>query len=290
MNGNGFHLIHEDSNGKKAGLATALDGCRIYVETAGSGTPILLVHGWTMSGAFWRHQMAGLRDRYQVVTMDLRAHGNSSKTMEGHTIEGYATDVRAVITALNLDGVVLAGWSLAGPVVLAYWRRFGGDRLSALALVEVTPFPFSPEEWNIHSLKNYNFEGMNRSFGAVEQDRIAFGRAFIKTMFKKGDASPEVLEWMFREHMKTPTPAAIAAYCDYLMGDYTSVLKNVSVPSLAVYGNSGHLCFGPKTGDYVSNEIPDCRLKVMEQSGHLPFFEEPEAFNDVLAELVFRSN
>lgn len=142
MNGNGFHLIHEDSNGKKAGLVTALDGCRIYVETVGSGTPILLVHGWTMSGVFWRHQMAGLRDRFQVVTMDLRAHGNSSKTMEGHTIEGYATDVRAVITALNLERVVLAGWSLAGPVVLAYWRKFGGDRLSAMVLVEMTPFPY----------------------------------------------------------------------------------------------------------------------------------------------------
>ena len=283
-----FHTIEQDSGGKTTGWVVSPDGARIYVETAGSGTPILLVHGWTMSGRFWRHQMTGLSDRFNVVTMDLRVHGNSSKTLEGHTVGRYAEDLQAVITALNLDEIVLAGWSLAGPVVLEYWRRFGAEKVSGMALVEMTPFPFSPEGWNTHALKGYNFDGMHSSFRAMEEDRNAFGKRFIHNMFKKGYAPPEAHDWMYHEHLKTPAAAAMAVYSDYLMGDYTGVLKDVSVPALSIYGNSIHLCFGPETGRYVADQIPDCRLEVLDQSGHMPFYEQPEEFNNFLVDLASR--
>ena len=285
-----FHPIKQDAMGNRTGWVVSPDGARIYVETAGSGTPILLVHGWTMSARFWRYQLAGLSDRFHVVTMDLRAHGNSAKTLEGHTMGCYSEDIHAVITALNLEKVVLAGWSLAGPVVLEYWRRFGDKKLSALVLVEMTPFPFSPEKWNTHALKGYNFDGMHSSFRAMEEDRNAFGKRFIHNMFKKGHAPPEAHDWMFHEHLKTPAPAAMAVYADYLMGDYTGVLKDVSAPSLAIYGDSNYLCFGPETGRYVADQIPDCRLEILDSSGHMPFYEQPEEFNNTLADLASRCN
>jgi non-heme chloroperoxidase len=290
MRKNEFQPIQQDREGKRTGWVVSTDGARIYVETAGSGPAILLVHGWTMSGKSWCRQPAELADRFQVVTMDLRAHGNSSKTFEGHTMARYSEDVQAVITALNLEKVVLAGWSLAGPVVLEYWRRFGGEKLSALALVEMTPFPFSPEEWNTHALKGYNFESMHSSFRAVQEDRNAFGERFIHNMFKDGQAPTKVLEWMLQEHLKTPTPAAMAVYSDYVMGDYTEVLKGVSIPSLAIFGNSNHLCFGVETGGYVADQIPDCRLEILDNSGHMPFYEQPEEFNSLLADLALHSS
>ena len=289
MNENRFHLIEKNSGGGKTGWVEANDGIWIYVETAGSGPPILLVHGWTMSGRFWLHQMAGLSDRFQVVTMDLRAHGNSSKTLEGHTMARYSEDVQAVIAALNLKNVVLAGWSLAGPVILEYWRRFGGEKLSGLALVEMTPFPFSPEKWNTHALKGYDFDGMHASFRAVQEDRTGFGERFVHNMFKKGKGPSEAHNWMLQEHLKTPTPAAVAVYSDYVMGDYTEVLKGVSIPSLAIFGNSNHLCFGAETGGYVADQIPDCRLEILDNSGHLPFYEQPREFNNILADLALPS-
>ena len=290
MNRIEFQLISQDAFGNRTGWVVSPDGTRIYVETAGKGTPILLVHGWTMSGRFWRHQMTGLSDRFLAVTMDLRAHGNSQRTFEGHTMGCCSEDIHAVITALNLEKVVLVGWSLAGPVALEYWRRFGDKALSALALVEMTPFPFSPEKWNTHTLKGYNFDGMHDSFRAIEEDRDAFGKGFIHNMFKGGHAPPEALDWMLREHLKTPTPVATAIYSDYLMADYTGVLEGVSVPARAIYGDSDHLCFGPVTGRYVADKIPDCQLEILDQSGHLPFYEQPETFNDILSDLASRGN
>lgn len=94
---------------------------------------------------------------------------------------------------------------------------------------------------------------------------------------------------MIYEHMKTPKAAAVAVYSDYVMGDYTGVLKDVSVPSLAIYGSSKHLCFGPETGRYVADQIPDCRLEVLDQSGHMPFYERPEDFNEILGDLARQS-
>jgi non-heme chloroperoxidase len=284
-----FQPIHQDGEGKRTGWVVSADGARIYVETAGSGPAILLVHGWTMSGRFWLRQMAELADRFHVVTMDLRAHGNSSKTFEGHTMGCYSEDIQAVISALNLENIVLVGWSLGGPVVLDYWRRFGDETLSALALVEMTPFPFSPEEWNTHALKGYNLDGMHLSFGGMREDRKAFGERFIHNMFKNGHAPDEAHEWMLREHLKTPMSEAMAVYSDYVMGDYTEVLKGVSIPTLAIYGDSNHLCFGPKTGRYVADQIPECRLEVMARSGHMPFYEQPEEFNSLLADLALHS-
>ncbi len=153
----------------------------------------------------------------------------------------------------------------------------------------MTPFPFSPEDWNTHALKGYNFDGLQASFRALEDDRGGFGERFIHNMFQTGRASSEELEWMFYEHMKTPTAVALAVYSDYVMGDYTGVLKDVSIPSRVINGNSERLCFGPKTGRYVADQIPDCRLEVLDQSGHMPFYEQPEDFNKILAELALQN-
>ena len=281
-----FCPVEHETGDKRKGWVVSHDGARIYVETAGSGLPILLVHGWAMSGRFWCRQMTGLSDRYQVVTMDLRAHGNSSKILQGHTMESYSKDIHGVITALDLNKVVLAGWSLGGPAVLEYWRRFRGERVSALILVEMTPFPFSPGKWNTHALKGYNVNGMHASFGRLQAAPKAFGEKFINSMFRDGIAPSDDMEWMLPEYLKTPIPVAVAAYSDYLMEDYTGVLKGVSVSSLAIYGDAPYLCFGPETGRYVADRIPRCRLEIFDQSGHMPFYEQPDRFNEIVSGLA----
>ena len=286
MKQNPFRVFTRDDEGLTRGLVESHDGAQIYVETRGDGRPILFVHGWTMTGRFWCRQMETLSRKFQVVTMDLRAHGNSSKILHGHTLPHYADDVRSVMEALRLEGTTLVGWSLAGPVVLEYWRRFRNRHIAALGLVEMTPFPFSPGVWNTHALKGHRLDGMNLSFTNLQADRRAFGEKFIHSMFREGRTSPEDLHWMAEEHMKTPTPAAMAIYSDYCMRDYTEVLRTLSVPSLAVYGSSQHLCFGSETGRYVSEQIPDARLVLLEKSGHLPFYEQPEEFNQALAAFV----
>lgn len=269
-----------------SGLVETSDGALIYYEVTGDGPPILFVHGWMMSGRFWVRQVEGLSRDFTVVTMDLRAHGNSSKVLHGLTIPQYARDVRAVIEALQLDGVTLAGWSLAGAVVLNYWSHYGADRLRALALVDMTPFPFSPGSWNAHRLKGHDYDQMHASCASVFADREAFVRRFIDNMFKSGAAPADDMRWMLAESMKTPAAAAVAIYSDFLMRDHTPVLPAITIPATVFAADSNIFKRGIEQGRWVASQIPGATFVGSDNGGHLLFWEDAAIFNAAVARSI----
>ena len=269
-----------------SGVVETRDGALIFHQVTGTGPTILFVHGWTMSGRLWRRQVEGLSRDFTVVTMDLRAHGNSSKALHGHTIPEYSRDVRTVIEALDLDGITLVGWSLAGAVVLDYWKRHGGDRVRSLALVDMTPFPFSAAEWNSHQMKAHNYDRMNASFASMFTDRDAHARRFIHNMFKSGVAPDGDLSWMLDETLKTPTAAAAAIYSDFLMRDYTAVLSTITVPTTVLAADSHIFERGVEQGRWVARQIPGAAFVESESGGHVLFSEDAEIFNRAMARLA----
>ena len=262
------------------------DGALIFYETKGQGKPILFVHGWTGTGKFWQKQVEGLSKDFQVIVVDLRAHGNSSKALQGHSIPQYAKDVRLVMDTLKLSDVTLVGWSLAGPVVLEYWKQYGADKVRALGLVDMTPFPFSPAGWNAHGMKNYNYDRMNAFFTAFQDSRDDTAEKFINNMFKTGVATKEDVDWILTETLKTPTPVAVAIYSDYLMRDYTDVLKTIRVPTLVCAGDSNIFKKGIEMGRYVGSQIPGATFVPFENGGHMLFYENAEKFNRDLSVFV----
>jgi len=278
----------ERKAGMRRGLVETADGAFLHVEVHGRGPAVMLVHGWCMSGRYWRRQIETLAQDMTLVVPDLRAHGLSSKTLDGLTLAAYAQDLEAIAQALGLERMVLAGWSLAGPLVLEYWRRYA-QRVAGLALVEMTPAPLSPAEWNTHKLKGYNLEGLAQGMAALAADREKFISAFVDAMFFSGQCSPAERRWMLAESLNTPAPQAAAVYTDYMMRDFNELIPAIDAPALAVYGDSPHMCFGPKVGRHLAETMPDCRLSVCQQSGHMPFYEEPEVFNQALVQLVRRA-
>ncbi len=265
-----------------AGIVETPDGAFIYYETQGEGPAILFVHGWTMSGKFWQKQVQELAKDHQVVVMDLRAHGNSSKILYGHTIPQYAKDVRSIIESLKLKDIALVGWSLAGPVVLEYWKQFGADKVKALGFVDMTPFPFSPAKWNAHGLKNYNYDRMNAFFIALNEKRRDVAMTFINNMFKNGQAPEKDMEWMITEHLKTPVSVAQDIYSDYLIRDYSDVLKTITVPTIVFAADSNIFKNGVEMGKHTASQIPNASFAASDKGGHLLFYEDPKWFNNEL--------
>ncbi len=277
------------STAARAGVVEASDGALLYYEATGSGPPILLVHGWTMSGRFWKRQVEALSRDRTVVTMDLRAHGNSSKVLHGHTIPQYARDVRTIIESLKLEDVALVGWSLAGPVVLESWRQLGADRIRSLALVDTTPAPFSHGDWNAHPLRGHDYDQLNARFAALFGDRETFARQFIDSMFKGGTAPAEDMRWMLAESMKAPSAVAVAIYSDFVMRDYTSVLRTITVPTIVFAGDSNVFRRGIEQGRWVAEQIPAASFVASPTGGHLLFYEEPDRFNAELTTFLARA-
>lgn len=269
----------------RSGLVETSDGALLYYEVTGEGPPILFVHGWTMSSRFWTRQVEGLSRDFTVVTMDLRAHGNSSKALHGHTIPQYARDVRAVIEALDLDGVTLAGWSLAGPVVLDYWSRYGADRVGALALVDTTPFPFSPSDWNAHQMKGHRYDRMSAACASLLTDHEAFARRFIASMFTSG-IGPGDMRWMLAESLKTPAVVAVAIYTDYLMRDYTGVLGTITVPTTVFAAGSAIFERGVEQGRWIARQVPEAAFVGSDEGGHMLFYDDPAGFNAAISRLA----
>jgi pimeloyl-ACP methyl ester carboxylesterase len=263
------------------------DGAKLYYEDHGKGAPLVLLHGWTCSSVFWQRNAPELAKDFRIITMDSRGHGNSSKILTGHTISQYARDVRALIEHLYLQNVTLVGWSLSGPVVLSYWEQFFQDsRLQGIGLLDMTPAPFSPAEWNSHSLKNYNYSAMHATFAAYLSNPMEYATSFAHKMFKGGKASLKDVQWIVAEMAKIPPWIAIAAYSDYLMSDFTHVLPTVTVPLIVFAGNSDIFKNGIEQGEHVANLAAKPIFVPFEDAGHILFFEKPEKFNRAVADFM----
>ena len=98
----------------------------------GSGRPVVLIHGYPLSGASWEQQTAALLEAgYRVITYDRRGFGASSQPSVGYDYDTFAADCNAVLETLDLTDVALVGFSMGGGEVARYLGRYGSDRISA---------------------------------------------------------------------------------------------------------------------------------------------------------------
>src|SRR5476649_1131959 len=104
-----------------------------YVE-AGQGTPVVLLHGFPLSGAIWHEQQKQLAEQYRVIVPDLRGHGRSPAPAGVYDMDLLARDVLALLDALQIQQAVIMGHSMGGYVTLAAWR-IAADRFLALGLI-----------------------------------------------------------------------------------------------------------------------------------------------------------
>lgn len=271
---------------KSADYLETKDGAKIYYEDHGGGQPILLVHGWLCSGKFWRKNVPDLATAFRVVTLDLRGHGSSSKILSGHTLAQYARDVRQLIEHLGLREIVLVGWSLGGPVVLSYYEQYRDNtRLQALGLVDCSPFPFSPQNWNKHVLRNYNYDGMNATFAEYTANPRNFAVGFTNRIFKQKPSAAD-MDWVVAEMMKTPPWIAEAVYSDFLMSDHAKTLSAIRMPAVVFGADSGVFRNGIAMGKAIADQLPQGTFVSFEDAGHILFYEQPQKFNAALTGFV----
>src|SRR6187402_3621890 len=101
----------------------------LYYEDHGSGSPVVLIHGWPLSGTSWEKQTAALLAAgHRVITYDRRGFGRSSQPASGYNYDAFAADLDVVLTTLDLKGVALVGLPLDGGVVTRYIAKYGTAR------------------------------------------------------------------------------------------------------------------------------------------------------------------
>lgn len=259
-----------------------VNDCDIHYEDAGEGRPVVFVHGVWMSGRFFERQLAHFSERHRTVVVDLRGHGRSEKTPTGNTVAQHARDVRALLEALDLNDAVLVGWSMGSFVIWDYVRQFGTDRVAATVVVDQSPSDYKWPDWPHGFL---DFEGLRHVMSAVQTDREAIVREFIPLMFKEAPSEADTA-WMVEEITQVPEPIAGAIIFDQTVQDYRDTFASVTVPTLVCFGGAEGKLVPVEAGEFLAEQLPDARLVVFDQSGHCPFLEETDRFNEVVDEFI----
>ena len=123
------------------------DGVRLHYLETGVGKPLVLVHGFSQAAEQFKFQIEGLGDRYRVIALDLRGHGESEKPNFGLKIHRLAQDLREALVATNADDVTLLGHSMGCSVIWAYWKLFGAGRLGKTILTDEPRMLTSNAAW-----------------------------------------------------------------------------------------------------------------------------------------------
>jgi non-heme chloroperoxidase len=261
----------------------AEDGVPLYYTDEGEGDPLFLIHGWTMNQEFFRHNVPRLSRTHRVVTMDIRGHGCSGKQESNWTLAQAARDARRVMDHLDLNDATLVGWSMGTTLIFNYLDLFGAERLKGLVFVDMTPYLVNEGGWEHGVFGTLDLKAAYDLERDIFADRLAVQQGFVPACFKGGEAPDErTVEWWVRQGMITPTPVMAAFWVSMVAHDWRDLLPRTPVPVLLCYGADSAI-YPTKVRDYMREQVPNAELVEFENSGHSPFWEEPERFNEEVA-------
>ena len=258
-------------------IALLPGGLKLAYDEAGSGTPLLLVHGWPLDRTMWEGQLGGLGTYARVLAPDLRGFGDSS-VRPPYTVDQYADDLVAFLDALGLARAVVCGLSMGGYVAFSMLRRHR-DRVRALILADTRATADTDEgrENRRKQIALIEHEGM--SVLADRQLQPMIGRTTL-------ERQPELAESVRRSMASQPpdgTIGALRAMAD--RPDSTPMLGSIDVPTLVVGGAEDGIT-PPNVLRAMAAQIPGSRVEIVEQAGHVSPLERPAAFNHVVSEFL----
>ena len=258
------------------------DGASMTYDDAGSGRPVVLIHGVSMSRRFFERNVAALAERFHVINVDLRGHGESPAHEGGHTVAQYARDIRHLLQGLGLEGAVLVGWSMGSLVVWDMIRQFGTDGLAGHIVVSQGPSDFKKEGWELGA---FTMAELHETLAAAQADYRGVMEHFVPAMLMDEPSAAD-LELLVGETQKVGANAGTCILLDQSLQDYRDVLGGYQLPTLLAWGRDEKL-IPVASGEWLAERIPG-ELVLFERSGHCPMWEEPERFNQVVGDWIER--
>lgn len=253
-----------------------------YVDKgAKEAQPVVLLHGVCMGKDYFRKQFEPLAESHRVIAPDLRGHGESEKTETGHTVPQYARDLKAFLEALEVSRPVLLGWSMGAFVAWDYLQQFGSADIRGLIVVDEAASDYKTDEFP-HGF--VDFETLCEIMVHVQEDPDQFLRGLVPAMFHKEQAEADI-RWMLEVSGSLPASEMSAILFDQCVRDYLPVLERVDIPNAVFWGRHDAL-LPIAGGEHVVSHTPGARLVPFENSGHCPFLEEAEKFNQEVESFV----
>jgi len=260
----------------------------LYYEDHGSGKPVVLIHGYPLSGASWEKQTAALlATGHRVITYDRRGFGRSSQPAAGYNYDTFAADLHELVTRLELRDFALAGFSMGGGEVARYIGRYGSEGVShAIFISSVPPFLLKTAD-NSQGVDGSVFEGIQK---AVAADRYAFFTEFFKDFYNTDRLlGKRVSEETVRASWNVAAGAsATASYAcvPTWHEDFRQDLKRVDVPTLVIHGDADRIVPIGAAGRRTAELIAGARLVVVKDGPHCITWTHADEVNRELVQFV----
>ncbi len=221
----------------------AKDGTSIYYKDWGKGPVVTFSHGWPLSSDMWDGQMLFLaQNGYRVIAHDRRGHGRSGQAWSGNDMDGYADDLAALITALELDEVTLVGHSTGGGEVARYIGRHRTARVAKAVLIAAVPPLLLKTQTNPEGLPIDVFDGIR---AGLLKDRSQYYRDLAPVFYGANRPGATVSQGLLDQFWLWSMQAGLKNAYDSVKAfsetDFTADLTKFDVPTLLVHGEDDQI-------------------------------------------------
>lgn len=253
-------------------VAISSDGVKISFDMQGEGEPALVfVHGWSNNRSIWDAQVSHFSKTYKVITVDLPGFGESGNNRQTWTIASFGEDVATVINKLDLDQVVLVGFSMGGPVVIETEKSVP-DHVAGLVLVDVlqnVEMQYPPE---VISYMDSVFMDVVTA-PTIEK---------MKPLFKRNtEASFERILSMYIGAPKEGWRESLNDLFRWENEDCIESLKKTQAPIISINSDQE-----PTNVEAFRKYVPSFNVKIIPDVGHIVMWDAPEEFNRLLEESI----
>ena len=260
----------------------------IYYEDHGEGQPVVLIHGYPLDGRSWEKQHRLLLDAgYRVVAYDRRGFGNSSHPTIGFDYDTFAADLNALIEHLDLDDIVLIGFSMGTGEVTRYLGKYGSKRVSKAALMgAIPPFLLKTDD-NPEGVDGSVFDGIR---AAVVADRPAYFKSFLDDFYNVDVLGGERISqqaWQASFNVAVgASPFAADACVPTWLTDFRADLPKIDVPTLLVHGDADRILPFEATAKRLPGLIADLKFVVVEGGPHNIAWTHSDKVNAALKDFL----
>lgn len=253
-------------------------------DTGGSGRPVVLIHGWPLSGEAWKGQVLALQQAgYRVITYDRRGFGRSDKPARGYTYDTLTQDLHTLLAQLNLNDATLVGFSMGGGEVARYFSKYGDERLRSVVFASAVPPYLMQDEGNPHG--PLTKEAAAKMTADLTQDEDSFYDGFTRDFFSV-NGELKVTEAQRQEALalcrQADKKAALACMAAFGGTDFRDDLPHVTVPTLVLHGDGDAVVPFEGSGQRTHAALPGSDLYVIAGAPHGCNVSHPDEWNTAL--------
>jgi non-heme chloroperoxidase len=260
----------------------------LYYEDHGSGSPIVLIHGYPLSSASWEKQVPVLLAAgHRVIAYDRRGFGKSDQPTTGYKYDTFAEDLHKLITHLKLRDFALVGFSMGGGEVARYIGRFGSKNVSKAVIISgVPPFLLKTAD-NPEGVDGAIFGGIEK---AIAADRYAFFTEFFKNFYNTDvylgkRVSEQAVQASWNVAATASATASLACVPSW-HEDFRNDVAKIDVPTLVIHGSADRIVPFSAGGQHTAKLVKGAELVVIDDGPHNIAWTHSDEVNHALLQFM----